>query len=143
MAFGSDKNRRTRELEDTLDKDPVGWLGPGIEVEGKLKFSAGMVRLNAKYKGEIIGEGTLVVDDQGDLEAEIHARIITIAGKVKGTVHASERIEIKEHGVILGDMYTPSLVIDPGGFFDGQCHMPTPEGLAKQLAQKPADQGPA
>jgi cytoskeletal protein CcmA (bactofilin family) len=99
-----------------------------------------MVRLNARYKGEIVGEGTVVVDDQGDLEAEIHARIITIAGKVKGTVHASERIEIKEHGVILGDMYTPSLVIDPGGFFDGQCHMPTPEGLARQLAPKTPDQ---
>src|SRR6266567_3904690 len=142
MAFGSDKNRKTRELDETLEKDPVGWLGPGIEVEGKLKFAGGMIRVNARYKGEIVGEGILVVDDQGELEAEIHARIISVGGKVKGAVHASERIEIKEHGVVLGDMYTPSLVIDPGGFFDGQCHMPTPEGLEKQLTEKPADQEP-
>jgi cytoskeletal protein CcmA (bactofilin family) len=27
----------------------------------------------------------------------------------------------------MGDIYTPCLLVDPGGFFDGQCHMPTPD----------------
>ena len=48
-------------------------------------------------------------------------------GKVKGTVHAKERLEIKEHGSVAGDIYTSCLLFDPGAFFDGQCHMPTPE----------------
>lgn len=126
MPFGSDKNRRIRDMEDSLDKDPIGWLGPGIEIEARMKFGAGMVRLNTHYKGDIMCEGTVVVDEQGEIEAEIHARIISIAGKIKGTVHASERIEIKEHGLVLGDIHAPSLVIEPGGFFDGQCHMPVP-----------------
>ena len=133
MPFGSDKNRRLRDMEDSLDKDPIGWLGPGIDIEARMKFGAGMVRLNTHYKGDIMCEGTLVVDEQGEIEAEIHARIISIAGKIKGTVHASERIEIKEHGLVLGDIHTPSLVIEPGGFFDGQCHMPVP-GPPKQPA---------
>jgi cytoskeletal protein CcmA (bactofilin family) len=133
MPFGSDKNRRTRDLEESLDKDPIGWLGPGIDIEAQMKFGAGMVRLNTHYKGDIKCEGTIVVDDQGEIEAEIHARIISIAGKIKGTVHASERIEIKEHGLVLGDIYTPSLIVEPGGFFDGQCHMPVP-GPPQQAA---------
>jgi cytoskeletal protein CcmA (bactofilin family) len=29
--------------------------------------------------------------------------------------------------VVLGDIYTPKLIIEPGGYFDGQCHMPLPE----------------
>jgi cytoskeletal protein CcmA (bactofilin family) len=133
MPFGSDKTRRLRDLEESLDKDPIGWLGPGIDIEGQMKFGAGMVRLNTHYKGDIKCEGTIVVDDQGEIEAEIHARIISIAGKVKGTVHASERIEIKERGLVLGDIYAPSLVIEPGGFFDGQCHMPVPEPLKQAV----------
>jgi cytoskeletal protein CcmA (bactofilin family) len=52
---------------------------------------------------------------------------MSITGKVKGTVHAKERLEIKESGSVVGDIYTSCLLVDPGGFFDGQCHMPSPE----------------
>jgi cytoskeletal protein CcmA (bactofilin family) len=127
MLFGSDKNRRRRELTELLDDNLVGLLLPGVDFDGKMSFTSGMIRLDSHCKGEITCEGTIMVGNQGEVEADIHTRIISIAGKVKGTVHASERMEIKEHGLFLGDMYTPCLVVDPGGFFDGQCHMPAPE----------------
>ncbi len=126
MAFFRSKSRR-RQLTQLIDEEMVGLLEPGVEVEGKLKVASGMIRLNTHFKGEIRCQGTLIVADQGELEGEIHTRLISIAGKVKGAVHASERLEIKEAGVVLGDIYTPCLVIDPGGYFDGQCHMPAPD----------------
>jgi cytoskeletal protein CcmA (bactofilin family) len=125
MPFGFGKSRR-RQLTDLPD-DWVGWLEPGVEVEGKMKVTSGLIRVNTHFKGEINCEGTVVVNDQGEVDGEIRTRIISVTGKIKGKVHASERLEIKEHGVVLGDIFTPCLLIDPGGFFDGQCHMPTPE----------------
>ena len=124
--------QRRRELAELLDEEMVALIEPGIELEGRFKFTSGMIRLNAHFKGEIQSEGSVVVADQGEVEAEIHARHVSVAGKVKGAIHASERMEIREHGVVLGDIYTPCLVIDPGGFFDGQCHMPTPADPLKQ-----------
>ncbi len=124
--------QRRRELAAILDEEMVGLIEPGIELEGKFRFTSGMIRLNAHFKGEIQSEGSVVVADQGEVEAEIHARHVSVAGKVKGAIHAIERMEIREHGVVLGDIYTPCLVIDPGGFFDGQCHMPTPADPLKQ-----------
>ncbi len=135
MPFRFGRSRRRRQLEELLEDDLVGLLEPGVEVEGTVKVSSGMIRLNSHFKGQIGSEGTVVVADQGEIEGEIRAKFISITGKVKGTVHASERLEIQEHGVVLGDIYTPSLVIDPGGYFDGQCHMPTPEP-AKQVADE-------
>jgi len=132
MPFGSDKNRRRRELTELLDDNLVGLLLPGADFDGKMSFASGVIRLDSHCKGEITCEGTIMVGEQGEVEADIHTRIISIAGKVKGTVHASERIEIKEHGLFLGDMYTPCLIVDPGGFFDGQCHMPEREKQAPQ-----------
>jgi len=67
------------------------------------------------------------VNEPGEIEGEIHTKWISINGKVKGTVHASEVLAIMKHGVVLGDIYTPKLIIEPGGYFDGQCHMPIPE----------------
>lgn len=132
MAFGFGKSRR--ELAEVVDED-VGWLGTEIEVEGKMKVASGLIRLSSRFKGEINCDGTILVNDQAEVEADIHTKFISISGKVKGAVHASERLEIKEHGIVLGDIYTPSLVIDPGGYFDGQCHMPTP-GPERQTARE-------
>lgn len=139
MILGSNKSRRSRELAELLDNDMVGLFEPGLEIEGRMRFTSGMVRLNGHYRGEIAAEGTVVVAEQGEVDAEIHARVVSIAGKVKGAIHASERIEIKEHGVILGDIYTPCLVVEPGGFFDGQCHMPAPEPQTEEGKKQKAE----
>jgi cytoskeletal protein CcmA (bactofilin family) len=96
-----------------------------------MKVTSGLIRVNTHFRGEIRCEGTVVVHDQGEVDGEIYSRIISVTGKLKGNIHASELLEIKEHGVVLGDIHTPCLVIDPGGFFDGQCHMPTPEPTAQ------------
>jgi cytoskeletal protein CcmA (bactofilin family) len=127
MAFGMSKPAtHRRELSD-LPGDWVGWLEPGVEVEGNMKAASGLIRLNAHFKGDIVSDGAVVVHDQGEVEGNIQCRVASITGKVKGTVHAKERLEIKEHGIVVGDVHTSSLLVDPGAFFDGECHMPTPE----------------
>jgi cytoskeletal protein CcmA (bactofilin family) len=140
MPFGFGKSRR-RQLTD-LPGDWVGWLEPGVEVEGKMTVTSGLIRVNTHFKGEINSEGTIVVHDQGELDGEIQTRIISVTGRIRGNIRASERLEIKEHGVVLGDIYTPCLVVDPGGFFDGQCHMPTPEPTAQTASGVDSKGGP-
>jgi cytoskeletal protein CcmA (bactofilin family) len=132
--FGIDKKTSRRDLSAVQDQEMVGLLEPGIVVEGKLRVTTGMIRLNTHLKGEVVSEGTVIVAEQGEIDGDIQSRVISITGKVKGTVRAAERLEIHEHGVVIGDIYTPSLVIDPGGYFDGQCRMPMPEP-AKQAAE--------
>ncbi len=128
MPFGFGRKNRD-EMLVAGDEQLVGFLESGVEMEGRLNIisSQSLYRINSHFKGEIQCEGHLMVVEQGEVEAEVHARHVTVYGKIKGTVHASERIDIKEHGIVLGDIYAPCLVVDPGGYFDGQCHMPAPE----------------
>ena len=125
--FESKGDRKRQRIELLGDDNVVGFLEPGVEVEGKLKVPAGMFRLNCHVKGEVHSEGMLVVAEQGEVEGDIHARQISVAGKVKGSIRASESLEIKKAGIVLGGIFTPKLFVEPGGYFDGQCHMPTPE----------------
>ena len=127
MAFGMNKPAKRRRELSSLPDDWVGWLEPGVEVEGKMKVTGGLIRLNSLFKGNIVSDGAVVVHDQGEVEGEIQSQVVSVTGKVKGTVHARERLEIKEHGIVMGDIFTACLLVDPGGFFDGQCHMPAPE----------------
>jgi cytoskeletal protein CcmA (bactofilin family) len=110
-----------------VDQELVGLLEPGVEFEGKMHVSSGMVRVNTHLKGEIRSEGALILADLSEVEGEIYSKLVSVAGKVKGAIHAAERVEIKANGVVLGDIYTPSLIVEPGGYFEGQCHMPIPE----------------
>jgi len=133
MAFGMTKPaRRRRGLSDFAD-DWVGWLEHGVKVEGNMHVARGLIRLNAHFKGDIVSDGAVVVHDQGEVEGNIQCLVVSITGKVTGNVHASEFLAIKEHGVVVGDIYTPCLTVDPGGFFNGQCHMPTPEPAIQSL----------
>ena len=100
--------------------------GPGTEFEGNLKAGPGTVHLNSAFKGKATSEGTIALGDSADVEAEISARVVSISGKLKGSAKAVERLEIRANGVVLGDISTPVLVVEPGGYFDGQCHMPIP-----------------
>ncbi|MBZ5544339.1 MAG: polymer-forming cytoskeletal protein [Acidobacteriia bacterium] len=86
MPLFAKKTGRRRELAQFLDDDWVGFLEPGIEVEGNMRIACGMVRLNCHFKGEITCEGMLVVAEQGEIEGNIQAKQLSIAGKVKGSL---------------------------------------------------------
>ena len=138
LGLGKDLERRGSEL--SIERGMTAVLELGVEFEGKMQISNGAVRLNTTFRGEIVGEGALIVGEQGEVEASIQASSITVRGKVKGTVRATEKLEIQEHGVLLGDIDTPVLIVAPGGYLDGHCHMPTP-GATKPMAahSEPSD----
>jgi len=104
----------------------VALFEPGVEIEGKLKASAGTIRLNGHFRGEIASEGHVLVAEHGEVEAEIHAKVVTVTGKVKGSVFAFDRLEIQGNGAVLGDVHTPVLLVEPGSYLDGRCHMLPP-----------------
>lgn len=136
MSLGIGKDRNPLEL---AKHGAVTTLEPGAEMEGKLRVSAGIVRINSHFKGEIAGDGSLVVAEQGEVEADVSLKVISVMGKIKGSVHATERIEIKERGVILGDITTPVLLVEAGGYFDGQCHMPVQPVQPAEAARPPLE----
>jgi cytoskeletal protein CcmA (bactofilin family) len=141
MNWDSNKRLKGKDMLQLQKQGIVAALEPGVDVEGKLTLPSGAVRLNAHFKGEIVGEGTVFVAERGEVEAEIRAKTVVVVGKIKGSVHAAERLEIRERGVILGDIFTPVLLVEPGGYFDGQCHMPTQgsEGAPVDEARKHTD----
>ncbi|MGH9343517.1 MAG: bactofilin family protein [Terriglobia bacterium] len=134
----------TKGAAELMKQGVTAALEPGVEIEGKLKITSGTVRINTHFKGEISGEGAVVIAERGEVEAVITVKSVTVLGKVKGSIHASERLEIKERGVILGDIYTPVLLVEPGGYFDGQCHMPAQVGESlKAAAEQESKEHPA
>lgn len=113
-------------LQEQTGPTPVGeintLLGRGSTFEGKLTFE-GTVRIDGNFKGEVFTDGILVIGEGAEVEAEIEVATVIIEGQVRGNVRAKQLVEIHAPGRVFGNLVTPSLFIDRGVLFEGNCHM--------------------
>lgn len=121
-----------------------GFLDAGSHMHGELHFEQ-TFRIEGKLTGQVVSEGDLVVGEKGEVEGELRVGRALITGTVRGLIRASRRIEIGPGGKVFGDLETPSLVVDDGAHFEGNCRMnrkgPVAEvegPSAKVLAHLPA-----
>ncbi len=110
------------------------FLGKDTEFEGKLSFK-GAVRIDGHFTGEIFTEGTLIVGELAVIESNIHVSHIIISGEIRGNIIADNRIEIHAPGKVFGNIQAPTVVIEEGVIFEGNCRMQgTEKAEDKKLA---------
>jgi len=110
------------------------YMGIDSVFKGTLNFK-GTVRIDGKFEGEVITDDTLVVGETGDLTAEITVGTLICKGKVRGTIKASQRVEIHAKSELVGNIKTPSLYVEVGAVFDGNCDMIPGEGKIIKLTK--------
>jgi cytoskeletal protein CcmA (bactofilin family) len=94
----------------------------GTVVEGKIR-SQGSVRVDGKLIGDVTASEALAVGITGEIEGNITAKTVTIGGKVRGTINASEKLVFEGKSVVRGDIRATKLIIDEGCIFDGRVSM--------------------
>jgi len=114
------------------DHEATSVIDQGCQFDGRLSF-VGTLIVNGKFKGELISSSTLVVGETGELEAEVRAGTIILAGQVSGHITARERVELRKSARIYGDIVSPVLILEEGVIFDGHCNMKGKEVQVIQL----------
>jgi cytoskeletal protein CcmA (bactofilin family) len=107
-------------------------LGEGVELQGELSFVNG-IRVDGIIKGKIRSESCLIIGPKGSVQAEVNIKKILINGEFRGTIHATDRIEINKDGRVYGELFTPCLIIEAGAVFEGKCNMNEPPPAAPQV----------
>lgn len=97
-----------------------------------------LVGSKSYFKGDIKTEGTLRIDGtvEGNVEADwlvlgekaklsgdVTARGVIAGGRIEGNITASEVIEIKAKGQVIGDISAPRLAVSEGGILEGRANM--------------------
>ena len=100
----------------------TGFIDQGVSLEGTLTVK-GTFRIDGNVKGNIISEQTVILGDGAKVEGQIEGNRVVISGRFDGVIFAKGRVEIQAKGVVTGEVHSPCMVIDPGGIFDGRCHM--------------------
>lgn len=103
-------------------------ISGGTVVEGKIS-AEGSIRVDGKLVGDLTAKANAAVGLNGIVEGTVHAKNVSLAGKVQGTVTATEKLILESKCVMRGDIRAARLVVDEGAMFDGQCAMtPAPAG---------------
>lgn len=118
------------QYEETVEINTL--LGRGSAFEGKLTFE-GAVRIDGEFSGEIFSDDILVVGEAGIVRAELEIGSLVIEGAVEGNIRAKRSVEIHAPGRVTGNIVTPSLFIDRGVVFEGNCQMVKATGETQAL----------
>ncbi|NNK85018.1 MAG: polymer-forming cytoskeletal protein [Desulfobacterales bacterium] len=101
------------------------FLGNDANFDGTINFK-GTIRLDGKVKGKIVSDGgTVIIGDKATIEAEIAVETVIIKGSVNGKIQAKDRIEAYPPARIVGELQAPTIIIDSGVVFNGNCSMET------------------
>lgn len=132
-------------------KEPVAargeikaFLGEGTDFKGILTFE-GTVRVDGQLEGEVYTKDTLIVGESATVNAEINVHTIVISGVVRGNINATGKIEVHRPGKLFGNVNTPSLFIEEGVIFEGNCTMAFDAGEDKKvsdISSKTAESSP-
>jgi cytoskeletal protein CcmA (bactofilin family) len=112
-----------REGGDMADQNgEVTIVGTGARLEGNV-VSAGNLRIDGQVKGQINADGDVTLSPQSQVEADIRAQNVSVAGKFKGNVIVKAKAHLARGGRIDGNITSKTLVVEEGGVFHGQSIM--------------------
>ncbi len=100
---------------------------PGVYLQdGDRDFAAAM-SLDGQLPDQVCSDGTLVVTEQGKLQADVEVTVAVIDGLFKGKITATEHVVLENHALVIGEINTPTLTIRGGAIIEGRCYFEPPE----------------
>lgn len=105
-----------------MAKDEIAYLGSDTVYEGKLSFR-GTVRIEGRFTGDIISEGTLNVGKDAQVRGNLAVGELLLSGHFNGDVAVKTRTVIYSSGVLEGNLQTPVLLTEEGAIIEGQVNM--------------------
>jgi cytoskeletal protein CcmA (bactofilin family) len=97
-------------------------VGQGARLEGTV-VSTGSLRIDGRVTGRINADADVVLSSNSQVEADIQAQNVTVAGKFKGNIVAKGTTELARGGRVEGNITSKSLIVAEGAFFSGQSVM--------------------
>ena len=109
-------------------------IGPGIHVNGEISGDENLV-VEGKVDGKIrLALNQVEVGESGCVKADITAKVIKIAGEVRGDITGTEKVIILRSGNVHGNIVAPRMTLEDGAIFKGSIDMDPGETAKPKLA---------
>jgi len=98
-------------------------IGTSIVIKGELSCGEDLY-IDGQVEGTIDPKGNrLTIGPHGRVKADVNASAVVVQGKLEGSIHASDRVDLKQSAVVNGDIATQRISIDDGAYFKGRVNI--------------------
>lgn len=108
-------------MEDPKPSNIAGMIliGKSFVIKGQVSCD-GDLYIDGQVEGSVDPKGNcLTIGPDGRLKANVNARAVLVLGKLEGNIQASERVDLKQSAIVVGDIVTQSISIESGAHIKG------------------------
>jgi cytoskeletal protein CcmA (bactofilin family) len=130
VAFGAPP--APRPAEPVTRSSSSTHLGSGMHITGQIECTEDL-QIDGKMEGPISLKGyTLTVGPTATLKSDVTAGGIIVHGKIVGNLFATDRVDIRTDGSVIGDICTSRISIEDGAHFKGRIEIDPAKFLASK-----------
>jgi cytoskeletal protein CcmA (bactofilin family) len=128
---------QSAQTPSSSSREPRATLPQMVErsfvIKGELT-STDSLYVEGRIEGMIHLAGSrLTVGKTAEIVADIEAREVIVLGKVRGNCRASDRVDIRNGGSLMGNVITPRISIDDGASFKGGVEIRNPAEVNRRV----------
>ena len=98
-------------------------IGRSITINGQVSGDEDLL-IQGRVDGSVnLKQHSVTVGPEGEVKADITARVITIDGKVEGNLNAEEQVSLRGSARVEGNITSPRVVLEDGARFRGGVDM--------------------
>ncbi|HEX9190131.1 MAG TPA: polymer-forming cytoskeletal protein [Vicinamibacteria bacterium] len=113
-------------------------IGPSISIVGDVTGEEDLTILG-RVQGKVeLPQHSVTVGESGRVDADIRAKVVSVAGEVHGNLLAGEQILIRKTATMLGNLTAPRVGLEDGCRFRGTVDMETQPEKSRPAAAVPA-----
>ena len=118
----------------------VSTIGESIVIKGELSADEDVV-IEGQLEGTInLNQNVLTVGEHGRVKATVVAKTVVVVGKVWDSIIDAENVDIRDTGLVEGDICTPRLAMAAGVYVRGRIDTRQSQS-GKPTAARAADSG--
>ena len=115
-------------------------IGKSVLIKGELCGSDDLT-IEGRVEGKIeLKQHVLTIGPHGRIKAQVSAKVVVVLGEVLGNIEASDKVTIRDSGVVEGDIVAPRVAIAEGARFRGMIDMQQGQGASPTGEEQPAPQ---
>lgn len=117
-------------------------IGPAVSIVGDIECDTDLL-VEGRVRGRVrLRDVTLVIGSQGLVDGDIRGTRVVVHGVVRGSIWASERIEVAASGTVHGSLSANRIVLADGAIVNGRVDMDQ-RTIAAAVAKYKAEQAGA
>ncbi len=111
---------KTKIVTDTFNSLSV--IGKDMTIDGEVRSDSD-VKVEGNINGSLIAKNKAIVSSSGNLNGDINCKDAEVSGKVEGKINSKGLVVLKSTAVVVGEITTSQIQIDPGAKLHGSCSM--------------------